>query len=330
MKQAVSSEAIGSDEKSEAGQKKRTLNRGQVSDADRWPESKRAEVTLRYGEFSEADAELSGDELNQMLALRSMLASQGYADVPAVVLAQYTICNRVVDGRVVTGQQKLDVCSRRYRKIRGMWDDMDLGSVTEEELRKHTQGNPLYTSFGETERHLTFHVTTMRHWIPAEVQANLSVVFRSAHDFFDAMNATVLNMRRGTIMISDCEGVSMKNFNVALEKKRAAFWQDGYPQRVVDVTMVDSPWYMKAILATLKVFIRGRILDRIQTFSRDSAGLREKFGGGILPPQMGGAYLNHNGDPFTWIRERLRLRHETNQQLEERLNEYEAKLVQED
>jgi len=93
--------------------------------------------------------------------------------------------------------------------------------------------------------------------------------------------------RNGLIFICDLEGVGWKNIDIALQRKVNNAMMDNFPLRIHKVLLINPPSIIGAIIGCIRVFVKKKIMDRIQTISSfnellnfiDEDNLWNEFGG---------------------------------------------------
>lgn len=104
--------------------------------------------------------------------------------------------------------------------------------------------------------------------------------------YMDLLTSTISLTRNGTVFISDMSNFGWKNFDQTLEKKFSGLYQDCYPIKFARMLMVNPPWYMSAILAIMKLFLKKKIADRMQCVWTENAAKSKLLSTYITPEQM--------------------------------------------
>jgi len=93
--------------------------------------------------------------------------------------------------------------------------------------------------------------------------------------------------RNGLIFVCDLEGVGWKNIDIALQRKVNNAMMDNFPLRIQKVLILNPPGILGAIMGCVRVFVKKKIMDRIQTLRTrdelldhiDADQLWSEFGG---------------------------------------------------
>eukprot|EP00008_Paramoeba_atlantica_P014830 CAMPEP_0201479386 /NCGR_PEP_ID=MMETSP0151_2-20130828/4091_1 /ASSEMBLY_ACC=CAM_ASM_000257 /TAXON_ID=200890 /ORGANISM="Paramoeba atlantica, Strain 621/1 / CCAP 1560/9" /LENGTH=376 /DNA_ID=CAMNT_0047860859 /DNA_START=209 /DNA_END=1339 /DNA_ORIENTATION=+ len=102
-----------------------------------------------------------------------------------------------------------------------------------------------------------------------------------------AMEAERLDAcRMGVMMIVDLDGMGWKHFNAEFEKAASEIYQDTFPMRWGMMGMVNPPFIVKAILPIMRVFLKKKIMDRIQTV--EPLQVFDLIDRKFIPKKMGG------------------------------------------
>lgn len=90
---------------------------------------------------------------------------------------------------------------------------------------------------------------------------------RAVMKYFGFIMHTILldetTQRNGVIVVGS--GFSWANFSLQMEKVIAEMFQDVYPVRVVQVNMMQPPWYISMVLGMMKPFLSKKMTNRIKS-----------------------------------------------------------------
>jgi hypothetical protein len=94
--------------------------------------------------------------------------------------------------------------------------------------------------------------------------------------------------RNGLIFVADLQGVGWKNIDISLQRKMNSALMDNFPLRIQKVLLINPPSIIQAIMGIVRVFIKKKIMDRIQIIQQedltnyiDADSLWSEFGGNV-------------------------------------------------
>mmetsp|Transcript_20848 Transcript_20848/g.54191 ORF Transcript_20848/g.54191 Transcript_20848/m.54191 type:complete len:290 (+) Transcript_20848:180-1049(+) len=157
-------------------------------------------------------------------------------------------------------------------------------------------------------------------FLPAELMKNEDGFNLLMTDFLvalDALTADLSDIRTGTIMVTQCGGMGMKNYSHKAESKAANVYQDSYPVRYHSLPCVNVNIIFKVIIKLAKLFLSKKLQERIVVCT--NAELYEKYGydKATMPSSVGGdvpvgqSYDEDFKAYDDMIRERLQRRRES-------------------
>lgn len=149
----------------------------------------------------------------------------------------------------------------------------------------------MFLSFGKDSAGIHGYLSTWNYtaFLPANYQeaADWKNCFAAFYYVFDAMQPDFDAVRSGIVMLADAEGLGWKNFSLEMEKQAAHLYQDAYPIRIQNITMLHSPTVFKAIYALCKPFLKKKVKDVIHLDGKLEE-IQEDFPKDILATTMGG------------------------------------------
>lgn len=89
------------------------------------------------------------------------------------------------------------------------------------------------------------------------------VLFAGMYYLLDAMQPNFEAVRSGIVMLADAEHIGWKNFSLEIEKHAAHLYQDAYPIRIHNMTILHPPVIFKAMYALCKPVLSRKIKDSI-------------------------------------------------------------------
>mmetsp|Transcript_6737 Transcript_6737/g.17243 ORF Transcript_6737/g.17243 Transcript_6737/m.17243 type:complete len:261 (-) Transcript_6737:51-833(-) len=124
-------------------------------------------------------------------------------------------------------------------------------------------------------------------------------VLKAFFNLFDCVAATIEDVRQGCCFVAFCKGMGFNNFSLEMEKKFSEVYQDGYPLKFKQITMVDPPSIISAMINLCKVFLSKKLMDRLQCLP--SSSLPGLVSDDKLPVCYGGSYKQPLSD---WLSQR--------------------------
>jgi len=123
--------------------------------------------------------------------------------------------------------------------------------------------------------------------------------------------------RNGLIFIADLEGFGLKNLDLSIQRKINSALMDNFPLRVRKVLLVNPPLIINTIIAGIRLFMKKKIMDRIQVIQREEVlehieadQLLTNFGGNIdysaaqFINYMNDVHENHSPIEFKTIKKK--------------------------
>jgi CRAL/TRIO domain len=111
--------------------------------------------------------------------------------------------------------------------------------------------------------------------------------FAAFYYLFDAMQPDVAAIRSGIVMVCEVEGLGWKNFSLEMEKHAAHLYQDAYPIRIQNMTMLHSRMVFKAMYALCKPFLSKKVKAAIVMNGKVEV-VQEQYPKNILGTMHGG------------------------------------------
>ena len=168
----------------------------------------------------------------------------------------------------------------------------------------------MFLSFGKDSAGSHGYLSTWDYasFLPANYQeaTDWKNCFAAFYYVFDAMHPDFDAIRSGIIMLADAEGLGWRNFSLEMEKQAAHLYQDAYPIRIQNITMLHSPTVFKAIYALCKPFLKKKVKDVIHLNGKLEE-IRDQIPKNILATTMGG--IQTTSDMEDAMKEGLKLRY---------------------
>ena len=149
----------------------------------------------------------------------------------------------------------------------------------------------MFLSFGKDSSGSGSYLSTWNYasFLPANYQeaSDWKDCFAAFYYMLDAMQPDFDAIRSGIVMLADAENLGWQNFSLEMEKQAAHLYQDAYPIRIQNITMLNSPTVFKAIYAICKPFLNKKVKDVIH-LNGNLQDIQGEFSKNILATTMGG------------------------------------------
>jgi len=132
--------------------------------------------------------------------------------------------------------------------------------------------------------------------------------FAAFYYLCEASAPDIATIRSGMAVICDCDDMGWRNFSLEIEKHGAALFQDCYPLRTKEMTMLHAPIILRAMYALCKPFLKQHTKDIFRMDGKVEE-IQERYPKTILPKILGG--IQGNWDMNDKLAKALKLRYET-------------------
>jgi hypothetical protein len=178
---------------------------------------------------------------------------------------------------------------KAFKEEHGISETATVEETTEMLKRLEDLSPSMFMGFGKDDKGR--YVTTWNYnaFLPAAYQnpEDWKACFSAFYYLFDAMQPDIASIREGIVMIADCEGVGWKNFSLKMEKQAAHLYQDAYPIRIKEMTMLNPPSVFKVIYALCKPFLSKRVKEVLHMNGKVDE-IQNRIPIGVLPTTLGG------------------------------------------
>jgi hypothetical protein len=131
------------------------------------------------------------------------------------------------------------------------------------------------------------------------------VLFAGFYYMLEATQPDISSIREGMVMICESKGIAWKNFSLEIEKRGAALYQDAYPVRIKEMSVLNAPLIMRTMYLLCKPFLGKRIKE---VFHMDAQlpDIQQRIKRDNLPTTMGGVQgqLDMSGNMFESLKMR--------------------------
>ncbi|KAL3917312.1 MAG: hypothetical protein SGILL_004775 [Bacillariaceae sp.] len=111
--------------------------------------------------------------------------------------------------------------------------------------------------------------------------------FAAFYYLCEAAAPDIATIRSGMEIICECDDMGWRNFSLDMEKHGAALFQDCYPLRTKEMTMLNAPLIVRAMYALCKPFLKQHTKD-IFHMGGTVEEVQERFPKNLLPKILGG------------------------------------------
>ena len=148
-------------------------------------------------------------------------------------------------------------------------------------------------SFGREEKEGEVHgrhVFTMNYnsFLPGDLgDEELKSFFVGLYLWLEACQPDLESVRKGMAIVCECEGLGWKNFSMELERQAAQLYQDAYPIRIKEMSVLHPNRLMKVFYALCKPFLSKRVKE-VMNMNADIDDIKGRYSPGVLPTTLGG------------------------------------------
>jgi hypothetical protein len=152
----------------------------------------------------------------------------------------------------------------------------------------------LFTSFGREEREGEAqgrHVAAMDYttFLPVNFVTEIDDedLFVAFYFYLEATQPDILAVRQGVAFILQCKGIGWKNFSRDMEQKASSLYNDAYPVRITEMSVLNANRLMKIFYALCKPFLGKRVKEVFQ-MNAVVADVLKRYSKELLPTTLGG------------------------------------------
>ena len=113
--------------------------------------------------------------------------------------------------------------------------------------------------------------------------------FVALYYLLEASSTDIAAIRAGTSIICDCDLIGWDNFSntTQIDQYGSKLYRDSYPIRIQEITMVQTPWYYRAIYQLYKPFMSPHTKE-VLNMSGTIVELKDKYSQKNLPKRFDG------------------------------------------
>lgn len=195
----------------------------------------------------------------------------------------------------IVAKDKLSKALTRIRRLKafkteyGIDDDRPLEEIQAILLRFEELASGFFLGFGREANGR--YVVTMDYkcFEPAKFESpeDWKVLFAGFYYMMEASQPDISSIREGTAMICESKGIAWKNFSLEIEKRGAALYQDAYPVRIKEISILNAPAIMRIMYVMCKPFLGKRVKE---VFHMDAKlpDVQQRIMRDNLPTTLGG------------------------------------------
>ena len=195
----------------------------------------------------------------------------------------------------IVAKEKVSLGIKRIRRLKAFREEYGIpNNVSLQEakdiLRKFDDLCPgFFLGFGTTEKGQKVATCDYKAFLPAkfQTQEDWRVLFVGLYFWLEATQSDLVAIRQGMVWICDCKGLGWKNFSLEAEKKAAHLYQDAYPVRIRDMTLLNSSPLLKVLYTLCKPFLSKRIKELFH-MDGNLTDVQQRYKRDVLPTTMGG------------------------------------------
>jgi len=233
---------------------------------------------------------LTDDERNWAMAIQKAVQDADPEFAKTITDLEYA-------QQAFVAKDKLSKALRRVRRLRdfkkeyGITNDLTAEDAIQavKELDRLCPG--LLQGFGKDEKNDRYVATwNFNCFLPVATPEEWRSCMLGLYFLMEAMNPDVASTREGIAVLADCEGLGWKNFSLEIEKRAAKLYQDAYPVRVKEITMIKAPAIFRVIYSLCKPFLSAHVRE-ICRMDGTIVELRDRFPPEVLPTSLGGTQV---------------------------------------
>ena len=238
--------------------------------------------------------DLTEEEKGWTTALRGALILADEELAKSITDFQYAQHAIVAKGDVDKGLKRI----RRLQEFKISHGIAEEGSITvdkaKEIIKKAEEKAPgVIMSFGREEKDGEVHgrhVFTMCYnaFIPANLdEEDLKNFFVGFYLWLEACQPDLESVRQGMAFVLECEGLGWKNFSLELEKQAAQLYQNAYPIRIKEMSVLHPNRLMQVFYTLCKPFLSKRVKE-VLNMNADLDEIKGRYSPQLLPTTLGG------------------------------------------
>jgi hypothetical protein len=113
------------------------------------------------------------------------------------------------------------------------------------------------------------------------------VLFAGFYYMLEATQPDISSIREGMGMICESKGIAWKNFSLEIEKRGAALYEDSYPVRIKEISVLNAPTIMRIMYLMCKPFLGKRVKEVLHMDAK-LPDVQQNINRNNLPTTMGG------------------------------------------
>jgi hypothetical protein len=176
-----------------------------------------------------------------------------------------------------------------FKEAHGIQDKYSLDGAMESIQKFEALSPGVISSFGQSENGRYVFVMLYREFIANNYRnkEDWDNCFAAFFYLFEAMQPDIYSIREGLAMIADCEGMGWKNFSLEMEKNATALYQDSYPARIKELTMLNAPGILRAMYVLIAPFLNKKVKEVFHMTGKVE-DVQSRFPKDALPTTLGG------------------------------------------
>ena len=234
------------------------------------------------------EAQLTDEELAWVAALRRAVQAEA-ADVVAYAaslslfeMAQYAIVSK---GDVEKGCSRLRTMSSVHTELK--LDEVDGAEALAYMLEKWPS---MFLVAAVDATGMPIWGMRYRDFAPKDVKSRplWKMYMKTQLAFLDSMMCDLRAVRLGLEIVCDMAGMGWSNFDREVEERGTSVFQDGYPMKIHGFVLSDSPWWINALLAIARLFVKKKLMEKITMVKSADGAIAPRLPAGATPRSMGG------------------------------------------
>jgi hypothetical protein len=206
-----------------------------------------------------------------------------------------TICDLEYAQHAIVAKDKLSRALKRIRRLKafkqeyGIDDNRSMEEIEAILLRFEELASGFFLGFGREESGRYIVTMDYKCFEPKKFESpdDWKVLFAGFYYMLEATQPDISSIREGMAMICEAKGIAWKNFSLEIEKRGAALYEDAYPVRIKELSVLNAPAIMRIMYVVVKPFLGKRVKE---VFHMDAKlpDVQQRIKRDNLPTTMGG------------------------------------------
>jgi hypothetical protein len=239
------------------------------------------------------------DEEDEMLTLTEEEKGWAMTIKNAIVEADAEFAKTITDleyvQHAIVAKDKLSRALKRIRRLKefkreyGIDDHRTMEEIQAILLRFEELASGFFLGFGREESGRYVVTVDYKCFEPQKFESpeDWKVLFAGFYYMLEATQPDITSVRAGMTMICESKGIAWKNFSMEIEKRGAALYQDAYPVRIKEMSILNAPAIMRVMYLACQPFL-GKRIKEVLHMDATLSDVQQRVKRDNLPTTMGG------------------------------------------